>query len=71
MPPLEGRQLLHLALERAPEGPGEREQPLDVLLREVGDRDQVPALEAPRREELVAEQWTDLSHRSFLSRARG
>ena len=36
-------QLLHLALERALEAACGREQPLDVVARQVGDRDQVPA----------------------------
>ena len=39
----ERRQLLHVALERARERAGEREEPLDVLPGQVGDRDQVPA----------------------------
>ena len=58
----QGRQLLHLAVERAGEGPGEREQPLDVLPLEIGDRDQMAARRSVRRQELIADQGMDVGH---------
>src|SRR5262249_18071626 len=38
----QGRELLHLPLQRVLEAVCSREQPLDVLAREVLDREQVP-----------------------------
>src|SRR5215207_4783205 len=65
----ESRQLLHLALERAGKGPREREQPLDVPALEVRNRDQVAASRPVWRQELVTDQWVDVSHGStFLVR---
>jgi hypothetical protein len=67
---LERRQFLHLAFERGGEGPREREQSLDVVLRQVGDRDEMPSLGAAGRQELVPDQGCDFSH-AFTPRFRG
>ena len=48
------RQLLHLALERRLERARGAEHPLDVVARQVGDREQVPARRRPGRTQVVA-----------------
>src|SRR6185312_191295 len=59
---LERRELLHLALERGGEGARQREQPLDVVLRQIGDRDEMPPPGAAWREQLVSDQRCHFSH---------
>ena len=80
----ERRELLHLPFERAGEVAGERQEPLDVRAREIGDRDQVATLGPARRQELVTDQREPVdgvrsrvdqaepffSHRASLSRRR-
>src|SRR5207247_63912 len=61
-PALEGRQLLHLSVERGCERARGAEQALDVVARQVGDRDQVSARRRPRWAEVVADE-TDRVHR--------
>ena len=57
------RQLLDVALQRPREGAGEREQALDVLPLQVGDRDHVPPGRRLGWQELRAEQGSDVGHR--------
>ena len=65
-PPLERRQLLHLAVERRLERARVAEQALDVVAGQVGDGDEVAARRRPGRAQLVADE-TDRVHRSSSS----
>ena len=61
-PALEGRQFLHLSLEAPLEGAGGGEQPLDVVSRDVLDRDEVPPGRRGGRTQVLPHD-ADVSHR--------
>src|SRR5207253_10501260 len=63
------RELLHLPLEAALEAPRRGEQPLDVVAREVADRDQVPPRRRAGREQILPHD-AYLSHRTPLRSSR-
>ena len=64
-PALQRRQLLHLAVERRLEGARGAEQPLHVVPRKVGDREQVASRRRTGRTQVVANE-TD-GHRDSSS----
>ena len=54
--PLERRQLLHVPLERGLEGARRAEQPLDVVARQVADREEVPLRRIAGRPQVVGDE---------------